>query len=406
MSKFNYKAKDQYGVNVSGEIEAASSEAAASRLKEKKYTPILIAKQQELFSDFFEKYFSGFQKIKLEELIVFVRQLSTILAAGVPLLESLDAVYEQVQSPNFKKIILGMRHDIEGGASFSDALSINKKVFGAIFISMVKAGERAGILGEVLDRVANLLETDFDNRQKIKSAMRYPMMVISALIIAFAVVITFVIPQFSKLYSSFKTELPLPTRILLGINYILVNYWLYIIMILIAIIFLLKRVLETEQGRIWGDRFILAVPIFGPLIKKLILARFSRMLSSMLKSGIPIVEALNISRDTIENVILSNVVASVKDEVVKGSGLTEPMKNAKVFPPLVIQMVAIGEKSGSLEAMLSKVADYFDRDSDYTIRNLTPLIEPLLILMLGGLVLLLALGVFLPMWDMVKLVKS
>jgi len=324
----------------------------------------------------------------------------------VPLLESLDAVYEQVQSPNFKKIILGMRHDIEGGASFSDALSINKKVFGAIFISMVKAGERAGILGEVLDRVANLLETDFDNRQKIKSAMRYPMMVISALIIAFAVVITFVIPQFSKLYSSFKTELPLPTRILLGINYILVNYWLYIIMILIAIIFLLKRVLETEQGRIWGDRFILAVPIFGPLIKKLILARFSRMLSSMLKSGIPIVEALNISRDTIENVILSNVVASVKDEVVKGSGLTEPMKNAKVFPPLVIQMVAIGEKSGSLEAMLSKVADYFDRDSDYTIRNLTPLIEPLLILMLGGLVLLLALGVFLPMWDMVKLVKS
>ncbi|OGC07602.1 hypothetical protein A2526_00515 [candidate division WOR-1 bacterium RIFOXYD2_FULL_36_8] len=406
MAKFTYKAKDQHGITITGEMESSSSDAVASRLKVMKCTPILISKEEALFSDLLEKYFSGFQKVKLDELIVFVRQLSSILAAGVPLLESLDAVYEQVQSPRFKKIILDMRHNIEGGASFSDALSNYSKVFGPIFISMVKSGERAGILGEVLERLANLLEKDFENMQKIKSAMRYPIIVLFALGIAFVVVITFVIPQFSKLYSSFKTELPLPTRILLGINYVIVNYWLFIILGLIGFVVLIKKILDTDQGRLLWDKIVLSLPIFGQLINKLILARFSRMLAAMLKSGIPIVEALNISKDTIENRILSDVVIKVKEEVVQGGGLTDPIKNAKVFPPLVVQMVAIGEKSGSLEQMLSKVADYFDRDSDYTIRNLTPLIEPLLILMLAFLVVLLALGVFLPMWDMVKLVQT
>ena len=406
MAKFTYKAKDQHGITITGEMESSSSDAVASRLKVMKCTPILISKEEALFSDLLEKYFSGFQKVKLDELIVFVRQLSSILAAGVPLLESLDAVYEQVQSPRFKKIILDMRHNIEGGASFSDALSNYSKVFGPIFISMVKSGERAGIFGEVLERLANLLEKDFENMQKIKSAMRYPIIVLFALGIAFVVVITFVIPQFSKLYSSFKTELPLPTRILLGINYVIVNYWLFIILGLIGFVVLIKKILDTDQGRLLWDKIVLSLPIFGQLINKLILARFSRMLAAMLKSGIPIVEALNISKDTIENRILSDVVIKVKEEVVQGGGLTDPIKNAKVFPPLVVQMVAIGEKSGSLEQMLSKVADYFDRDSDYTIRNLTPLIEPLLILMLAFLVVLLALGVFLPMWDMVKLVQT
>src|SRR3989339_1712819 len=405
MPIFNYKAKDLNGADVKGEMNAVSSESVATRLSEKGFTPIFILEQEESASDSLEKFLSRFQTIKSEEMIVFVRQLSSVLAAGVPLLESLDAVYEQVQSPKFKEIILDIRRSIEGGSSFSEALA-SHKAFSSLFVSMVRSGEKAGILGDVLERLANLLERDYDNAQKIKSAMRYPIMVILALVVAFVVIITFVIPQFSTLYSSFKTELPLPTRILLGLNYTLVHYWYFILGGLGITGYGIKRFLDTDIGRLTKDKFAISVIIFGPLIKKLILARFSRMLAAMLKSGIPIIEALNISRDTIENVILSNVVASVKDEVVKGSGLTEPMKNAKVFPPLVIQMVAIGEKSGSLEAMLSKVADYFDRDSDYTIRNLTPLIEPLLILMLGGLVLLLALGVFLPMWDMVKLVQT
>jgi len=405
MPIFNYKAKDLNGADVKGEMNAVSSESVATRLSEKGFTPIFILEQEESASDSLEKFLSRFQTIKSEEMIVFVRQLSSVLAAGVPLLESLDAVYEQVQSPKFKEIILDIRRSIEGGSSFSEALA-SHKAFSSLFVSMVRSGEKAGILGDVLERLANLLERDYDNAQKIKSAMRYPIMVILALVVAFVVIITFVIPQFSTLYSSFKTELPLPTRILLGLNYTLVHYWYFILGGLGITGYGIKRFLDTDIGRLTKDKFAISVIIFGPLIKKLILARFSRMLAAMLKSGIPIIEALTISRDTVENKILSDVITNVKEQVIRGSGLAEPMRASKAFPPLAVQMVAIGEKSGSIESMLSKVADYFDRDTDYTIRNLTPLIEPLLILVLAFMVVLLALGVFLPMWDMVKFIKN
>lgn len=406
MAIFNYKARDKYGVDVVGAIESSSGDTVASRLTEMGYTPLNITEQQPAFSDLFAGYFSGLQKIRQEEMLVFVRQLASILNAGVPLLESLEAVYEQVTSAKFKKIIFTLRKDIEGGASFSEALSAHKQVFAPVFVSMVRAGEKAGILGDVLDRLANLMEKDYENVQKIKSATRYPLIVVIALSIAFVIVVTFIIPQFARLYANFKAQLPLPTRILIGINFVIVNYWYLIVMALAAALFMFKRIIDTPPGRLALDRFLLSVPIFGELVNKLILARFCRMLSNMLKSGIPIVEALSISGGTVENRVVSDVIEKVRSEVVKGSGLSEPMKGAKVFPPIVVQMVAIGEKSGSLEGMLAKVADYFDRDADYMIRNLTPLLEPLLILVLAFFVVLLALGVFLPMWDMVKIVKS
>lgn len=406
MPIFIYKAKDKAGLDVRGQMEAISSSVVANRLTSMGYLPILISEETASASDVLSNFLSLIRPVSAEELIIFVRQLSSILGAGVPLLESLDAVYEQVQSPRFKNIIIDVRRSIEGGSSFSEALAKNKKVFGPVFISMIRAGEKAGILAETLDRLALLLERDYDNVQKIKSAIRYPVIVLLALVIAFIIIITFVIPQFSTLYSSFKTQLPLPTRILLKINFIVVNFWLYILGGLALIGYLLKRFIDTPYGRKLFDKTLISVPVFGVLVKKLIFARFARMLSSMLKSGIPIIEALNVTRETIENKIISDVVENVKNEVIKGAGISEPMRAAKIFPPLVIQMVAIGEKSGSLENMLSKVADYFDRDADYTIRNLTPLLEPFLILMLAFMVVLLALGVFLPMWDMVKFVKS
>jgi MSHA biogenesis protein MshG len=256
-----------------------------------------------------------------------------------------------------------------------------------------------------LDRLAVLLERDFENVQKIKSATRYPMMVVIALVIAFIIVVTFVIPRFSQLYANFKTDLPLPTRILLGINWVIRNYFIYIVLVVALAVYLIKKFMDTEVGKTWWDRFSLSVPVFGVLVNKLLLARFARMLSAMLKSGIPILEALTITRDTMDNRVLAKVINTMKDDVTRGINLSAPMRGSKVFPPLAIQMVAIGEKAGALESMLNKVADYFDRDADYMIRNLTPLLEPLLLLLLAFLVTILALGVFLPMWDMVKLVK-
>lgn len=405
MPIFNYKAKDKYGVDITGSMESNNSSMVASRLTEMGYTPVFIFEQEPSIFAPVEKFFSNMQRIKTEEMIVFVRQLSSILAAGVPLLESLEAVYEQVATPKFKAIIFDMRQKIEGGASFSEALAMHKKVFPNVFVSMVRAGERAGILGEVLERLGSLMETDFENLRKIQSATRYPIMVISALVIAFIIVVTFVIPKFSSLFASFKVELPLPTRMLLATNYAVTNYWYIIIAVVIAVVYSFRRFVGSKTGRIYYDRFKLSIPVIGPLVNKLMLARLCRILSAMLKSGIPIIEALSITEDTIDNAILSKVMEDVKVSVSKGSGLSEPMRGAKVFPPLVIQMVTIGEKSGSLESMLSKVADYFDRDTDYTIRNLTPLLEPLLILVLGVFVVILALGVYLPMWDMIKIIK-
>lgn len=405
MPIFLYKARDRFGVPVEGSIESASSLGVASRLTRLGYTPIMIVEKQASFLANMGDWFAGFQKMKTEELVVFARQLATILEAGVPLLESLEALLEQVQSRRFKLLVLKMRKEIEGGSSFSEALARESKVFSIVFIAMVRAGEKAGILSEVLDRLANLLEKDFENVQKIKAATRYPAIVLITLVVGFLIVVTFVIPRFAALYAQFKTQLPLPTRILLGINFVIRNYFIYIIMIIAALGYGWKKILETEKGRYAWDRFILSVPVFGVLVNKLILARFARMLAAMLHAGIPIIEALRISGETVDNKIIAKVVDHIREEVNKGVGLAEPMRGTRVFPPLVVQMVAIGEKAGALESMLNKVADYFDRDADYMIKNLTPILEPLLILGLALLVALLALGVYLPMWDMVKLVK-
>jgi len=405
MPIFNYKSKDKYGVGMEGTMDAPSPAAVSSRLTASGFIAVNISESEPGISANLEDFFARFTKIKAEEMIVFTRQLASILGAGVPLLESLEALYEQMTSRKFRQIILGMRHNIESGSSFSEAMEKEKKTFSSVFVAMVKAGERAGILGEVLDRLAVLLERDFENVQKIKSATRYPMMVVIALVIAFIIVVTFVIPRFSQLYANFKTDLPLPTRILLGINWVIRNYFIYIVLVVALAVYLIKKFMDTEVGKTWWDRFSLSVPVFGVLVNKLLLARFARMLSAMLKSGIPILEALTITRDTMDNRVLAKVINTMKDDVTRGINLSAPMRGSKVFPPLAIQMVAIGEKAGALESMLNKVADYFDRDADYMIRNLTPLLEPLLLLLLAFLVTILALGVFLPMWDMVKLVK-
>jgi len=405
MPIFNYKSKDKYGVGMEGTMDAPSAAAVSSRLTASGFIAVNISESEPGISANLEDFFARFTKIKAEEMIVFTRQLASILGAGVPLLESLEALYEQMTSRKFRQIILGMRHNIESGSSFSEAMEKEKKTFSSVFVAMVKAGERAGILGEVLDRLAVLLERDFENVQKIKSATRYPMMVVIALVIAFIIVVTFVIPRFSQLYANFKTQLPLPTRILLGINWVIRNYFIYIVLVAALAVYLIKKFMDTEVGKTWWDRFSLSVPVFGVLVNKLLLARFARMLSAMLKSGIPILEALTITRDTMDNRVLAKVINTMKDDVTRGINLSAPMRGSKVFPPLAIQMVAIGEKAGALESMLNKVADYFDRDADYMIRNLTPLLEPLLLLLLAFLVTILALGVFLPMWDMVKLVK-
>lgn len=407
MTNFTFKARDRYGVPTEGTMEASDSKAVALQLEKLGYTPISIAQVETGgIMEKIEAWISSFQKVKPEELIVFSRQLSSVLEAGVPLTEGLDAVHEQLRNKRFRDVVFTVRKDIEGGTTFSDALEKHPAVFTTMIINMVRAGEKAGILDEELDRISSLLEKDVENTDKIKTATRYPLIVVISLVIAFVILMTFVIPRFVSFFSAFKAELPLPTRILIGVNNIFQNYWYWLLGLMIIAVYAFRKTISTEKGRYSWDRFKLSTPIFGPLFLRINLSRFARMLSAMLRSGIPILDALVITAATVDNKVISRVILDIRDQVSQGKSLAEPMKGTRVFPPIAVAMVAIGEKAGSLENMLGRVSDYFDREADYTIKNLTPLLEPIMIFGLGLVVLLFALGIFLPMWDLVRVYKS
>ena len=407
MTSFNYRARDKYGVLTSGMMEAETSKAVALKLEEFGFTPVSISAVESTgIALRIEAFLKSFQRIKTEELIVFTRQLSSILEAGVPLVEGLDAVHEQVRDKKFREVVFEVRREIEGGSTFSDALERHKDVFSALIVNMVRAGEKAGILDDVLNRISNLLEKEVETRDKITSATRYPLIVVATLGVAFVILTTWVIPRFVSFFSAFEADLPLPTKILVWFNDFVTTYWYWVLGIIFVGVYSFKRFLDTEKGRYSWDRFVLSSPVFGPLLAKINLARFARMLAAMLRSGIPILEALTITSATVANKVISRVILDVRNEVSQGKSLTEPMQGSQIFPPIAIAMVAIGEKAGTLEAMLNKVADYFDREADYTIKNLTPMLEPILIFGLGMIMLVFALGIFLPMWDLIRVYKK
>jgi type II secretory pathway component PulF len=392
---------------VAGRLEGESSKAVAIALVKQGFNPITIAEEEASGVGLrIEELLSGLQKVKPEDLVVFTRQLSSTLEAGVPLINSLDAVAEQIRNRQFRVIVLAVKKEIESGSTFSDALAKHQNYFSLLVINMIRGGEKAGILPQVLDRISDILEKDIITSEQIKTATRYPLIVLVVLICAFVVLTVYVIPRFVSFFAAFKAQLPLPTRILIGANWVMMNYWYWIVGVISGLSYLGYKVLQTEKGRYNWDRFILSTPVFGPLYSKIYLSRFSRMLSAMLGSGIPILEALTVTAATVDNKVISHVIIDIREEVSRGKSLAEPMRGSRVFPPIAISMVAIGEKAGTLEKMLDKTADYFDREIDYTIKNLTPLIEPMLIFGLAVVLLVFALGIFLPMWDLIKIYKT
>lgn len=407
MTSFNYRARDKYGVMVSGRLEGETSKSIAVQLAKQGFSPISISEEEEAgLSLQLEALFSALQKVKPEDLVVFTRQLASTLEAGVPLINSLDAVAEQIRNRKFRVIVLEVKKEIESGSTFSAALAKYQNYFSPLITNMISGGEKAGILPQVLDRISNILEKDIETSDQIKAATRYPTIVLFVLICAFIILTVYVIPRFVTFFAAFKAQLPLPTRILIGANYVFVNYWYWILGVIFILVYLGYKILQTEKGRYNWDRFILSTPIFGPLYSKIYLSRFSRMLSAMMGSGIPILEALTVTSATVENKVIAHVIIDIREEVSRGKSLAEPMRGSRVFPPIAISMVAIGEKAGTLEKMLDKTADYFDREINYTIKNLTPLIEPLMIFGLAVILLIFALGIFLPMWDLIKIYKT
>jgi len=369
------------------------------------YLPISIEEMRETISLNLSDIWKRFQKVKLEELIVFSQQLSTLYKAGLPLLTGLAGITEQVKNEKLKGILKEIHGQIEGGSTLHGALAKYPEVFSSVYVNMVRAGETSGMLGESLDRFVAFSDREIRTRQRVNEATRYPKIVIISLLIGFAVLVSFVIPRFAQVFARFNTPLPLPTRIMIGINSIFQNYWYIVLMAVIAIPFLLIRYIRTEKGKYLWDRLKMRIPVFGPLFLLVALSRFAYTFVMLNRSGLPILQTLEITSSTINNTHISESIEEISRKVKEGSSLADAMTGSGRFTPLVLQMISVGEISGGLDEMLMRVAEYYDIEVDNTIKKLSTYIEPVLTLFLGVVVLFLALAVFLPWWNMASLFR-
>ncbi len=405
MPQYRYKARDKEGQLHAGAMEAVRQEAVADQLRTMGYIPVQIVEQEEsllLRADLFD----SFRRVTPQDLIIFSRQLATLLSAGIPFIQGMTAMEKQTSNPRLKRVIGELRRDVEAGAAFSEALAKHPKIFSKMYVSMIRAGETAGILDDILNRLSLLAEHDAETRQRVKTAVRYPMIVVVAVGGAFAFLVSFVIPKFAAIFSRFKTELPLPTRILIGINHVVQNYWYLVLLGIAALVTGVIWYIKTPAGRWQWDRIKLRLPIFGVLFQKVALSRFARVFSAMQKSGLSMLLTLEIVAETVGNVVIAKVIEGMRSSLREGAGIVEPMEASDLFPPLVVQMISVGEETGQLDVMLNKVSDYYDMDVEYALRNLSTMIEPILLLFVGAMVLFLALGIFLPMWDMISLFRK
>jgi type II secretory pathway component PulF len=407
MTASRYKARDQAGALLTGTVESSGREAAALHLDRLGYLPIRIDEVSGFdWRAFLKKFETLTTRISSEDLIIQTRQMATLIDAGLSFVAVFDALTEQTANPKLKAILLRVRHDVEGGMAFSDALARHPAVFDHLYVSMVRAGEAAGVLDEMLDRLATLAEHEAETRARIKSATRYPKIVVTALVLAFVILMTFVVPKFMGVYENLHAALPLPTRILIGLNTAVQSFGLVILIALIAGVVGFRWYTHTPTGRAWWDRMKLRFPIFGTIFLKSALSRFARVFGTLNRCGLPALQALDIVSKTVGNVEIARAIDTIQEGARQGRGIVQPMKATKLFPAGIVQMVAIGEETGQLEAMLMKVSEYYDREVDYSIRNLSTALEPLLLTVIGAAILFLALAIFMPWWNLTNVYKG
>lgn len=402
MPTFEYKAVDEDGAPVKGSLEAESESAAAGELHDKGYFPLSVTEKRDLL----KKNLSFLETVRLDDIVFFTRQLRAIVKSGLPLLTGLTALGQQVENNRMKQVIADIRTDIDHGQRFSAALARHPKIFPEVYVNMVDMGEAAGNLDDVLPRLIRSLEFDRKTRTNLKAAMRYPMFVMIALGIAFTVLITQVVPKFAVIFAKSKVELPLPTRIILLIsNFAKENYYFMVgIPVLMALLFIMYT--RTKSGRINFDHFKMKLPIFGPIFIKIYASRFSGTIETLIRTGISIDVALEITSRNIGNAYIAMKIHDITEKVKKGLGLARSLQESGIFPPLVLQMVATGEESGSLDDLLVEVTEYYEREVDYTVSRLSAYIEPILTVGLAFMVLFVALAIFLPMWDSARVMRS
>ena len=401
MPTFQYTAKDQNSRDMNGKMVAESQAAVIEELRKRNWTIIAISAVKETT---FSKVSFKRKKVKEEDLAIFARQLATMVEAGIPILQALDALQEQITQPYFQNVIINVRDDIELGSSLSAAFAKHPRAFDSLFINMVKVGETGGVLSTILDRISLYLEKTIKLKRKVKSALIYPIIVMSMAIIITVVLLVKVVPTFAGIYGSFNAELPAMTQLLINISNFLKKNILFFIAGLFVFGFLVSRWYRTDKGKFYIDRFILRIPIFGELIRKVVISRFSRTLSTLLQAGVPILESLDIVGKTSGNRVIELVVDNVKNCVREGESIGTPLLKSKVFPPMVTRMISVGEKSGQLEKMLTKIADFYDDQVDAAVAGLTSIIEPVIIGFLGIVVGFIVIALFLPIINITRII--
>ena len=398
---YNYKARDRSGNVLSGSIVADNEGLVLQRLREQGYTPLEVGRQKKSMNIELTA-----KKVKLKELSVFSRQFATMVNSGLPILRALSILSDQTENPELARVLGVVRTDVEQGASLSGAMTKHPKVFNNLFVAMVKSGETGGSLDDVLLRLADMIEAEVRLRGKIKSAMTYPIAVVALVVLIMSAMLLFVVPQFQTIYASLGGSLPLPTRVLLTLSNIFKKWWYIVLIGTFAFRFFFKRWKKTPQGRAAVDRAKLKVPVFGVIFQKVALSRFASTFAMLLRSGVPILQALDIVVETVNNRVVAVAVEDVQASVREGESMAKPLMRHDVFPPMVVQMIAVGEETGQVDTMLEKVATFYEQEVEASVDALTSLIEPLLIAVIGGCVGAAVVALYMPMFNIIKLIPS
>ncbi len=401
MPIYIWKGVNSYGEKRKGELEAVDEAAARAQLRRLR---IDNPKIKEKPKDILENIALFQPKVTGKDIVIFTRQLSTMIDAGLPLVQCLQILAKQQSNTTFRKVLQEIQTDVETGTTLADSMRKHPKIFDKLYTNMIEAGELGGILDTILSRLAVFKEKSMALQKKIKGAMTYPAICLGISIIILVVILIFVIPVFAKMFADFGSALPLPTQIVVNMSNFVKGYFIYIAIGIFFLIFIFKKIYATEKGRLKIDAFLLHAPVAGDLIRKTAVAKFTRTLSTMLQSGVPILDALQVVAKTSGNKVIERSVFRVSDAIAEGRPIAEPLEETGVFPNMVVQMINVGESVGALDTMLEKIADFYDEEVDQAVENLTAMLEPLMMVFLGGMIGGLVVAMYLPIFKMASVV--
>ncbi len=397
---FVWKGKTAKGESLSGEYEATDRKVVGNYLRKRRIVISSIKKKpKDIEISFLQK-----KGVGVKDLAVFTRQFATMVNAGLPLVQCLDILGRQLEKPHFKKVVQDVMADVEGGTTLAEAMEKHPKIFSDLYVNMIAAGEAGGILDVILNRLAVFLEKADALARKVKGAMTYPVIVLTVAGGACIFMLMFVIPVFAKMFSDFGGELPTPTRIVMNLSDFIRGYWWALLSGSLAISFAYKTYRKTENGRFVTDKLAMKVPVLGTVIQKSAVARFTRTLGTLISSGVPILQGLEITSRTAGNTVIQRAIEKTSEAISQGETIAAPLKESGVFPPMVTQMIGIGEQTGALDEMLSKIADFYDDEVDSAVDALTAAIEPIMIVVMGGMVGSMLVAMYLPMFKMSSIV--